>query len=546
MIKPQSDEQIPAETIRIARAAFPKGNRLLTFRDEFGKLYQDEDFSEFFSYTGQPALAPWRLALVTVFQFVENLSDRQAADAVRGRLDWKYALGLELADPGFDFSVLSEFRARLVEGQAEQLLLNKLLEQCRSKGLVKARGKQRTDSSHILAQIRTLNRSECIIETLRAALNVVATVEPEWLKGWVPKEWLEHYGLRAEETRLMQGTEARKAYLERVGNDGLELLTRVYHADSPGYLAKLEAIDILRRVWLHQFWIDNGQLRYREAKDLAPARLRVNSPYDVDAKYGNKRSLTWTGYKVFVTESCDGDSPHLITHVETTGASLSDVHQTEIAHRALEKKQLLPKEHLVDTGFIDAELIVKSQHDFGIELIGPVRRATSWQHQMPEAYDLSKFEIDWERQKVICPNGKTSSTWNSTKDSWGNAFIRVQFRHRDCSACQVRQLCTQKKADPRHLNIRPREHHEALVKARQAQETEEWKELYHQRAGIEGTFSQGVRTHNLRRSRYRGLPKTHLQHVVTATAINVQRLADWFADIPRAQTRTSRFAQLFA
>jgi transposase len=483
---------------------------------------------------------------VTVFQFVENLSDRQAADAVRGRLDWKYALGLELDDPGFDFSVLSEFRARLVEGQAEQLLLDKLLEQCRSKGLVKARGKQRTDSSHILAQIRTLNRSECIIETLRAALNVVATVAPEWLKGWVPKDWLEHYGLRAEETRLMQGTEARKAYLEKVGNDGLELLTRIYQPVAPAYLAELEAIEILRRVWLHQFWIDDGTLRYRGAKDLAPARLRVNSPYDVDAKYGNKRCLTWTGYKVFVTESCDDDLPHVITHVETTSASLSDIHQTEVAHRALEKKQLLPKEHLVDTGFIDAELIIESQQDFGVELIGPVRQATSWQHQMPEAFDLSKFKIDWERKKVLCPQGKVSSTWNPTTDAYGNASIRVHFRYRDCSACNVRQLCTQNKADPRLLSIKPREQHEALVKARQAQETHEWKTLYHQRAGIEGTFPQGVRTHDLRRSRYRGLPKTHLQHVVTATAINFQRLADWFSEIPRAQTRTSRFAQLFA
>jgi transposase len=382
---------------------------------------------------------------------------------------------------------------------------------------------------------------EICAETLRAALNSVATVAPEWLKGWVSKDWLEHYGLRAEETRLMQGTEARKAYLEKVGNDGLKLLTRIYQPVAPVYLAALEAIEIVRRVWLHQFWIDDGTLRYREAKDLAPARLRVNSPYDPDAQYGNKRSLTWTGYKVFVTESCDEDSPHLITHVETTGASLSDIHQTEIAHEALQKKHLLPKEHLVDTGFIDAELIIKSQKNFSIELVGPVRQATSWQHKTPEAYDLSKFEIDWERKKVLCPQGKESSTWNPTIDAYGNASIRVHFRYRDCSACTVRQLCTQNKADPRLLSLKPREQHEALVKARQQQETDEWRERYHQRTGIEGTFF-----HDLRRSRYRGLPKTHLQHVVTATAINVQRLADWFADIPRAQRRTSRFAQLFA
>src|ERR671929_1487785 len=156
-LHPEPIGEIPPETVRVARAAFPKGTVVTRLRDEFSELYRDEDFGRFYPSRGQPGLAPWRLALVTVLQFVENLSDRQAADAVRARIDWKYALGLELEDPGFDHTVLSEFRSRLVESGAERLLLDVLLERFRQRGLLQARGRQRTDSSHVLAAAPPLN-----------------------------------------------------------------------------------------------------------------------------------------------------------------------------------------------------------------------------------------------------------------------------------------------------------------------------------------------------------------------------------------------------
>ncbi len=230
----------------------------MRLRDELGSIYKDKDFASLFSSTGQPALAPWRLALVTVFQFLENLSDRQAADAVRSRLDWKYALGLELEDAGFDFSVLSEFRSRLVEHEAEQVLLEKMLDQFKAKGLLRAGGKQRSDATHILAKVRALNRSECIIESLRAALNAIAAVDPEWLKAWVPNDWFKRYSLRVEEFRLVDGKQARVDYLEQVGRDGFELLQRVFSISSPNYLADLPIIETLRQVWLHHFWFNEG------------------------------------------------------------------------------------------------------------------------------------------------------------------------------------------------------------------------------------------------------------------------------------------------
>ena len=201
-MKPQPVPGIPEETARVVRAIFPKGNFYTDLRDSLGAIYHDELFADLYSGRGQPAYAPWRLALVTLFQFRENLTDRQAADAVRSRLDWKYALSLELTDPGFDHTVLSEFRTRLVALSAEERFLEAVIDLCKERGWLKARGRQRTDSTHVLAKVRALNRTECVVETLRHALNVLAVVAPEWLRSQVQPEWLERYGARESRVSL--------------------------------------------------------------------------------------------------------------------------------------------------------------------------------------------------------------------------------------------------------------------------------------------------------------------------------------------------------
>lgn len=200
-LKPQAFDPVPDETSRVAKAAFPNGNVYMQMRDEYGAFYTDDAFAPLFSHRGQPGAAPACLALVTVMQFAEGLSDRQAANAVRGRIDWKYALGFELTDPGFDASVLSEFRTRLIAGQAEAHLFELMLRRFREAGLLKARGQQRTDSTHVLAAIQTLNRLECVGETLRHALNVLAVVAPDWLRSQVPSEWFDRYGRRFEDAK---------------------------------------------------------------------------------------------------------------------------------------------------------------------------------------------------------------------------------------------------------------------------------------------------------------------------------------------------------
>src|SRR5215831_8125857 len=159
-LDPSPIEPVPEETARVAHGIFPKGNRYLLLRDTLGTLFPDTLFADLFPTRGKPALAPWRLALVTLVQYIEGLPDRQAAEAVRTRIDLKYALSLSLNDPGFDFSVLSEFRTRLVEHSAAERLLDVLLEACQQNGWLAGGGRQRTDSTHVLARVRRLNRIE--------------------------------------------------------------------------------------------------------------------------------------------------------------------------------------------------------------------------------------------------------------------------------------------------------------------------------------------------------------------------------------------------
>jgi transposase len=276
---------VPAETARVARAAFPHGNVFLRMRDEVGVLYADQTFAPLFSTRGRPAEAPWRLALVSVLQYAEGLSDRQAADAVRGRLDWKYVLGLELTDAGFDASVLSEFRTRLVTGGAEQQLLDTLLERFRERQWLKVRGRQRTDSTHVLAAIRTLNRLESVGETLRHTLNVLAVVAPDWVRAVSQPEWVDRYGPRCEEYRLPTGKQERQALAETIGADGLQLLSAIDTDPHAAWLEQVPAVATLRQIWAQQYHVEEGVARWRTSDELAPAAEQLHSPYDPDARF---------------------------------------------------------------------------------------------------------------------------------------------------------------------------------------------------------------------------------------------------------------------
>jgi len=544
MLRPQPLTPVPADTTRVAHAAFRKGNPWLRLRDDLGLFYTDERFAALFPVQGQPAEAPWRLALMLVLQFAENLTDCQAADAVRGRIDMKYLLGLELTDEGFDHTVLSEFRSRLVAGGAEHLLLDALLEHCVARQLLKPRGRQRTDATHVLTPVRALQRIECVGEAMRSTLNSLAVMAPSWLQAHVPAEWVDRYGHRLDSARLPSGKESRRAWVCQVGADGYRLLDAVYAPGAPPTLCALEAVDVLRQVWIQQFMWTQGRVGWREETDLPPAAQRINSPYDPDARYGTKGDRTWIGYKAHLTETCDEERPHLVTQVETSIATGTDYEALPRVQEELERRDLLPATHFADAGYVAAENLVTSQQR-GIDVVGPVPDDSHWQARAGQGFDTAQFVVDWQGKRVTCPRGETSVRWLDTFDADHKPIVRVRFDHYACAACPSRPLCTRSKRHPRQLLLRPQERRDALQAARERQKTEAFREQYAVRAGIEGTISQGVRVCALRRARYRGQVRVHLQHVLTAAALNVVRLANWFAGHPRIRTKPTPFVALF-
>ncbi|WP_425275682.1 transposase [Streptomyces albovinaceus] len=413
----------------------------MRIRDELGELFPDADFAGLYPARGKPAWSPGRLALVSIMQFAGGLSDRQAADAVRGRLDWKYLLGLELVDPGFDHSVLPEFRDRLIAGDAGIQLLDRVLEAAAEHGLLKAGGRARTDSTIVLSAARQTGGLVRLGETLRAALNGVATHEPEWLAGWAPPEWFDRYAIRFEDTRLPKGKAKQTELIEQIGADGLRLLAALHAPDAPGSLRLLDRVQNLRQMWNEQYFVDNGQVHRRDLKDRPPGADRLVTPYDTDARGSVKRGIFWDGYEVHLTETCEPDSPNLITYVATTASTAQDVRLVAPIHAHLAERDLLPDRHLVDAGYATAREVVTARRNHKVTLVGPILASTSWQTK-DGGFSQADFAVDGENRQVTCPNGATSSRWAEDRSQEGTAVVRARFPPSACRPCKTREQCT--------------------------------------------------------------------------------------------------------
>jgi transposase len=404
-LQPQPSTPVPLHTRQVAQAAFPHGNRYVQLRDTLGTLYDDALFADLFPSRGQAAQAPWQLAVVTLLQFAENLSDRQAADAVRSRIDWKYLLGLELTDPGFDFSILSEFRQRLLAGHAEERLLHHLLACCQEHNWLKAGGKQRTDSTHVLAHIRAMNRLECVMETMRFTLNRLTMLVPDWLGKHLQPEWANRYSPRADDYRLPHTKAKRVAYAQQIGQDGLWLLDRIEGDKQATYFWQLPAVAILRRVWIQPFRVVDGHLSWRVEKqdELPPSAPLIRSPYDLEARFSRKRATMWVGYKVHLTETCEDDQPHLLTPVATTVRTAADSATLPQLQQGVAAQSLRPSQQLVDTGYRSAERSVQRQEFYQVELVGPARKDQKGQALAGKGYAAADFTVDWRKQQATCP-----------------------------------------------------------------------------------------------------------------------------------------------
>ena len=569
---PEPDPQIAAAIAAKYRGKRPRP-MAVQIRDRLGQWLADEAFAAAFGDRGRPGWSPSRLALVTVMQRAENLPDRQAAEAVRTRIDWQYLLGLPLDDPGFDHTVLGEFRTRVADAELELVVLDALMERLAADGLVKAGGKQRTDSTHVVAAVAALNRLELAGESVRAALEALAAVHPAWLEQRVcVADVARRYGTPMTSWRPPVSQARRDELAIAYARDGYALLEAVYDSSAPAWLREVPAVDVLRRVLVQNYtrviYEDGREVIKRREKEpegdgLPPGHIRIASPYDTDARWGVKRDEFWLGYKLHVTETCDDAPacacgpaddrghgkgcahlvfPNLITNVATTDATVTDNQMTGAIHAGLAGKNLAPGRHYLDSGYLSAAVVVSALTTWGIALIGPLLADTSAQARAGNGYARADFTVNYETKTVTCPQGRTSSSWTPCTQR-GQAAAVATFSATDCGPCPARPQCTTSGKNRRQLTVLPRDLAEAQAAARAAETTIPFQADYARRAGVEGTMHQAA-SHGARRARYRGLPKTRLDHIYMATALNLLRLEACWNGTPLDRQRTSHLARL--
>lgn len=545
-MKSRGLEPIPEETQRLMKRLSPKGTMVSQLRDALGPIYHDESFAHLFPKRGRPAEVPWRLAIVTVLQAVEGLTDRQAAEYVRTRIDWLYALALPLDDPGFDYTILSDFRERLLEHGAQDLLLEPILQVCRERGWLKAGGKQRTDSTLVLARVRSLSSLESVGESMRAALNALAEQEPDWLQQALNPGWFDRYVHRFELARFPKAESQRAALRQQVGQDVQQLLSQLQQAAAPPHLSSLPEVVLLRQVFGQHYEEKGQQVHWREGPAVSNEE-RIVSPSDPEARSSRKRETVWLGYKVHLTETCDQepDRPHLIVEVQTTVATIQDAQMLEVVGEKVRAKGLAPEEQYVDQGYTSGKQLVQ-QASLGTQIIGPVPGDGSWQQREHSGYAIGDFQLDWQQRTATCPQGVRSLKWIQREDEHHEPLEVIRFPVKVCRDCQVREQCT-RGAKGRELMLHAQPVHQALVQRRAEQFTQAFLERYNRRAGVEATISQAVRVSRLRRTPYVGERKTHLHHLAIAAGINLIRIqAHLQAQADHRPTRTPRPRSAFA
>ncbi|MFE7712295.1 IS1182 family transposase [Streptomyces sp. NPDC057486] len=515
--------------MQIARASNPNGTTAMWVRDRLDGLWDDQDFADWYPRDGRPGLSPAQLATVCVLQFLLGLSDRQAAEAVRCRIDFKYAMALDLDDPGFHHSVLADFRERLIEGDRADRLLDLALVRLKDAGLVRERTTQRTDSTHVLSAVRDLTRLELVTEAVRAALEELAGTASHLLAGLIDEEWGRRYG---RPVRLGKNPTRPKTRILATGDDAVRLIEHLGQ-----YGAKRLSgprVQALRQIMVQNYYRDAaGRLRWRTAEDggLPPSSIAVVSPYDPTVRYARRGHITrWKGFVAHLTETCTPDGVNVITDVATTDATGYDAKALPGIHTRLKLRGLLPAEHLVDGGYTSLVHLEQAAREHQVTVTGPLPGNPTRQHRKNDGFDRDDFHIDFDRQQVTCPQGEISRGWHGphpTSSPTAAPLIVARFTKSQCRPCPVRTRCTTTADSARTVGFPPQELRDLQLRVRAEQQTPDWKARYAVRSGVEGTINEFAHGHGMRQCRYRGRSKAHLQHVLTAIAVNIERLSRW-------------------
>ena len=528
-LKPAPVRLLPPELVTWAAAHLPASSPYRLVGDLLYPDLHDEDFADCYHTEGRPAVSPVILTLVTLFQSLEDLSDRAATFAVVDRRSWQYAMHLPADFAGFDASILVDFRKRLLAHGAEARLFERVLGTLRVLGLLKARGIQRTDSLSLFTKARRLTRIEFMVETMRVALRTIVKAAPAWAQAHLAADWEARYAKICRSEHLDPDQTA--ALSVQTGDDGRTLLDLLDAADAPADLRDLFAVTVLRTVWSqHYAKGDDGHMAWVTTR-TAPGADRIETPHDPEARWCTKRDQGWTGHKLQVTETDAADRPHLITDIAVTSAEVSDFVALDDIRARQKVRDVLPGERYADSGYVSGETIASGAADFGEDLIGRIRHAPPTpQSQMPDGLTHADFQIDWEGKQVTCPAGHTAVITTNGK----RPEVQATFRAKQCRTCPLHDRCCTGKKGTRTLRFGI--HYPETMAARARQRTDAFKHNYRlHRSGIEGCLSSLVRGQGIRTNHYCGQTKNHLRALFIGAAVNLDRAAVW-----RAGTRRRR------
>ncbi len=489
--------------------------KLFALRAKLDSLYCEDN--------GRPAIDPVLLAGVTLLQFMERVPDRVAAGHVVFHLGWKYALDLELTYGGFHPTVLVYFRDRLEQRGAERVIFDGVLELLIEMGLVKRKGKQRLDSTHILGYVKEMSRLECAVETLRLALEALEQALPSAER---PEFWGALWALYVQsEVDWRLGKAERQSRYRQCGRDMEELLE--WTKGKGAEFSELEAIKLLRRVFEEQFEVVDGEVH----PNLKRPPRSVQNPHDPDAHFADKRKTKWVGYKVHVVETVDPSRPakvkgeageNFIVEIVTSEAAQDEMAGlAQAVEEEAEHHEMKPEALYADAGYVTERTLSEAEGS-EIELLGPTRPDPH-----PGPYNADAFSVDIEAQQAICPQGNPSTQWSRIRDTYmGTQYYRIEWGGQ-CDRCPVQKQCTRSKSGRRILVVGMR--HDLVEKRREEMKQADFSKKMHPRNGVEGTLSELVRGHGLRRTKYRGFSRVRLSHYMMGAACNVKRYLNLMA-----------------
>ncbi|MEU9602520.1 transposase [Streptomyces sp. NPDC048109] len=527
-LRPRSGEQVPSLTAQVARASNAGGTTAIWVRDRLDGLWCDEDFADWYPRDGRPGLSPAQLATVCVLQFLLGLSDRQAAESVRCRIDFKYAMAMELDDPGFHHSVLADFRDRLAEDDRADRLLDLALARLKEAGLVRERTTQRTDSTHVLASVRDLTRLEMVTEAVRAALEEVAGTSPHLLDELVDEDWERRYG---RPVRLGKNPTKPKTRILATGNDAIRLLEHLHRYGADRMSGP--RVQALRQIMVQNYHRDAaGHLRWRTAEKedgpgLPPSSRAVVSPYDTSARYARHgHIISWKGFSAHLTETCAPDGPNVITDVVTTAATTHDSKVLPGIRTRLTRRGLLPAEHLVDAGYTSLPHLEQAAREPQVTDSEPLRSNPARQHRRAEGFAPGRLPHRLRPSAGHLPPGASQrGLARPLPDVLAHCgpADRGQVHQKPVPPCPARTQCTITADSARTVGFPPRELRNLHFASAPSNRHPSGRPAT--RSAREWDGQRNRHGHSMQHCRYRGQGKAHIQHVLTAIAVNIERLS---------------------